>query len=116
MHGARGGAIDVASSVSRQLHAVGDFVYDNLKFFLDFGAMPPANGFIPPMDMSQMGAARRDVLLECAVAELLELAAAGGDSPQARTRMRAAGERMEDPKYRSTVRETPLWERLEATS
>ncbi|WIM90469.1 DUF1214 domain-containing protein [Candidatus Mycobacterium wuenschmannii] len=48
-------AFDV--SVSRQLHALGDFVYDNLKFFLDFGAMPPANGFIPPMDMSEMGAA-----------------------------------------------------------
>jgi hypothetical protein len=44
-------------SVSRQLHALGDFVYDNLKFFLDFGAMPPANGFIPPMDMREMGAA-----------------------------------------------------------
>ncbi len=52
---ARGIALDV--SVSRQLHALGDFVYDNLKFFLDFGAMPPANGFIPPMDMTEMGAA-----------------------------------------------------------
>ena len=48
-------ALDV--SVARQLHAMGDFVYDNLKFFLDFGAMPPANGFIPPMDMTEMGAA-----------------------------------------------------------
>jgi hypothetical protein len=44
-------------SVSRQLHALGEFVYDNLKFFLDFGAMPGANAFIPPMDMSSMGAA-----------------------------------------------------------
>ncbi len=51
------GAIEPGDSVSRQLHALGDFVYDNLKFFLDFGAMPPANGFIPPMDMSEMGAA-----------------------------------------------------------
>ncbi|HEY1840408.1 MAG TPA: DUF1214 domain-containing protein [Mycobacterium sp.] len=49
--------IELDVSVSRQLHALGDFVYDNLKFFLDFGAMPPANGFIPPMDMSEMGAA-----------------------------------------------------------
>jgi hypothetical protein len=49
--------IDLDVSVSRQLHALGDFVYDNLKFFLDFGAMPPANGFIPPMDMTEMGAA-----------------------------------------------------------
>jgi hypothetical protein len=44
-------------SVSRQLHALGEFVYDNLKFFLDFGAMAQANDFIPPMDMSSMGAA-----------------------------------------------------------
>jgi hypothetical protein len=49
--------VDLDVSVSRQLHALGDFVYDNLKFFLDFGAMPPANGFIPPMDMTEMGAA-----------------------------------------------------------
>ncbi len=44
-------------SVSRGLYALGEFVYDNLKFFLDFGAMPQANGFVPPMDMSEMGAA-----------------------------------------------------------
>ena len=50
-------SVELDVSVSRQLHALGDFVYDNLKFFLDFGAMPPANGFIPPMDMSDMGAA-----------------------------------------------------------
>jgi hypothetical protein len=48
-------ALDV--SVSRQLYALGEFVYDNLKFFLDFGAMPQANDFVPPMDMSSMGAA-----------------------------------------------------------
>ena len=50
-------SVELDASVSRQLHALGDFVYDNLKFFLDFGAMPPANGFIPPMDMTEMGAA-----------------------------------------------------------
>lgn len=44
-------------SVARQLYALGEFVHDNLKFFLDFGAMAPANGFIPPADMSSMGAA-----------------------------------------------------------
>ncbi len=38
-------------------YALGEFVYDNLKFFLDFGAMPQANDFVPPMDMSSMGAA-----------------------------------------------------------
>jgi len=46
---------DVA--VARGLYALGEFVYDNLKFFLDFGAMPEANAFIPPMDLTQMGAA-----------------------------------------------------------
>ncbi|MDT5143418.1 MAG: hypothetical protein QOI79_2781 [Mycobacterium sp.] len=50
-------AVDLNVSVSRQLYALGEFVYDNLKFFLDFGAMAPANGFIPPMDMTEMGAA-----------------------------------------------------------
>ena len=49
--------VDPDVSVARQLYAVGEFVHDNLKFFLDFGAAPPANGFIPPMDMSSMGAA-----------------------------------------------------------
>jgi hypothetical protein len=44
-------------SVSRQLYALGEFVYDNLKFFLDFGAMPQANSFVPPMNMTDMGAA-----------------------------------------------------------
>lgn len=46
---------DVA--VARGLYALGEFVYDNLKFFVDFGTMPEPNAFIPPMDMSQMGAA-----------------------------------------------------------
>lgn len=50
-------AVDADVSVARQLHALGDFVYDNLKFFLDFGAMPDANSFVPPMDMTEMGAA-----------------------------------------------------------
>lgn len=50
-------SVDLDVSVARQLYALGDFIFDNLKFFLDFGAMPPANGFIPPMDMTEMGAA-----------------------------------------------------------
>ena len=50
-------SVDLDVSVSRQLYALGEFVYDNLKFFLDFGAMAEANGFVPPMDMSEMGAA-----------------------------------------------------------
>ena len=48
---------DPMAAVASAMHALGDFVYDNLKFFLDFGAMPPANGFEPPMDMAEMGAA-----------------------------------------------------------
>jgi hypothetical protein len=52
-----GHRVDMDVSVSRQLHALGEFVYDNLKFFLDFGAMPQANSFVPPMDMTEMGAA-----------------------------------------------------------
>jgi hypothetical protein len=47
--------LDVA--VSRQLYAVGDFVHDNLKFFLDFNAGPPSNGFMPPVDRTAIGAA-----------------------------------------------------------
>ena len=50
-------AVEPEVSVARQLYALGEFVHDNLKFFLDFGAMAPANGFIPPADMSSMGAA-----------------------------------------------------------
>jgi hypothetical protein len=49
--------VDLDVSVSRQMYALGEFVYDNLKFFLDFGAMAKANDFVPPMDMSSMGAA-----------------------------------------------------------
>ncbi|MFI5508687.1 DUF1214 domain-containing protein [Mycobacterium sp. NPDC051804] len=48
-------AADVA--VSRQISALGEFVHDNLKFFLDFNAGPPVNGFMPPIDRSAMGAA-----------------------------------------------------------
>ena len=50
-------SVDLDVSVARGLRALGEFVYDNLKFFLDFGALPQANAFIPPMDMSEMGAA-----------------------------------------------------------
>jgi hypothetical protein len=48
-------AADVA--VSRGIHALGEFVHDNLKFFLDFNAGPPANAFMPPIDRSDIGAA-----------------------------------------------------------
>jgi hypothetical protein len=47
--------LDVA--VSRQLYALGEFVHDNLKFFLDFNAGPPANEFMPAIDRTAIGAA-----------------------------------------------------------
>jgi hypothetical protein len=52
-------AVDVDSDVvvSRQLVALGDFVHDNLDFFLQFGAAPPPNGFLPPIDRTSIGAA-----------------------------------------------------------
>jgi hypothetical protein len=49
--------VDPDVAVSRQLVALGDFVYDNLQFFLQFGAAPPPNGFLPPIDRTAMGAA-----------------------------------------------------------
>lgn len=51
------GPIDAGAALSRQLVALGDFVQDNLKFFLQFGAAAPSNGFLPPIDRSDMGAA-----------------------------------------------------------
>jgi hypothetical protein len=50
-------AVDRDSVVSRQLVALGDFVHDNLNFFLRFGEAPPPNGFLPPIDRTAIGAA-----------------------------------------------------------
>jgi hypothetical protein len=50
-------AVDPDVVVSRQLVALGDFVHDNLQFFLQFGAAPPPNGFLPPVDYTAIGAA-----------------------------------------------------------
>ena len=50
-------SVDLDVAVSRQLYALGDFVHDNLKFFLDFNAGPPVNGFMPPIDRTAIGAA-----------------------------------------------------------
>jgi hypothetical protein len=54
---ANGGSVDREVAVSRQLVALGDFVHDNLAFFLNFGAAAPLNGFLPPIDRTDMGAA-----------------------------------------------------------
>ena len=50
-------SVELDVAVTRQLHALGEFVHDNLKFFLDFNAGPPINGFMPPIDRTAMGAA-----------------------------------------------------------
>jgi hypothetical protein len=50
-------AIDRDVVESRQLVALGDFVTDNLRFFLQFGAAAPPNGFLPPIDRTAIGAA-----------------------------------------------------------
>ncbi len=49
--------VDPDVVVSRQLVALGDFVRDNLQFFLQFGGAPPPNGFLPPTDYTGIGAA-----------------------------------------------------------
>jgi hypothetical protein len=49
--------VDPDVAVSRQLVAMGDFVHDNLQFFLQFGRAAPANGFLPPVDLTAIGAA-----------------------------------------------------------
>jgi hypothetical protein len=52
-----GRPVDAGVALTRQLVALGDFVQDNLAFFLQFGAAPPANGFLPPIDRTDIGAA-----------------------------------------------------------
>jgi hypothetical protein len=49
--------VDPDVAVTRQLVALGDFVRDNLAFFLKFGAAAPTNGFLPPIDRTDIGAA-----------------------------------------------------------
>jgi Protein of unknown function (DUF1214) len=52
-----GRRVDADVALTRQLVALGDFVTDNLAFFLQFGAAPPANGFLPAIDRTDIGAA-----------------------------------------------------------
>ena len=49
--------VDPDLAMTRQLVALGDFVQDNLAFFLQFGAAAPPNGFLPPIDRTDIGAA-----------------------------------------------------------
>jgi hypothetical protein len=77
-------AVDADVALSRQLVALGDFVNDNVEFFLQFGAAAPANGFLPPIDRTAMGAAaeNRPVIgrweLEPDEALILEVEPPGG--------------------------------------
>lgn len=52
-----GQSVDAGVALARQLVALGDFVQGNLAFFLQFGGAAPANGFLPAIDRSDMGAA-----------------------------------------------------------
>lgn len=54
---AKHSTVDPDVAVSRQLVALGDFVHDNLQFFLQFGGAAPSNGFLPPVDLTAIGAA-----------------------------------------------------------
>ncbi|OBC02587.1 hypothetical protein A5782_18220 [Mycobacterium sp. 852002-40037_SCH5390672] len=49
--------VDPDLAVTRQLIALGAFVADNLAFFSQFGAAAPPNGFLPPIDRTDIGAA-----------------------------------------------------------
>lgn len=52
-----GRSVATDRAVPRQLVALGDFVRDNLAFFLQFGAAAPSNGFLAPIDRTDIGAA-----------------------------------------------------------
>jgi hypothetical protein len=48
---------DPKAVIARQVVALGDFVEDNLKFFLGFSNPEAPNTFLPPLDGTAMGAA-----------------------------------------------------------
>jgi hypothetical protein len=48
---------DPRTPLARQIIALGDFVEDNLKFFMDLAHPEAPNTFLPPFDGSAMGAA-----------------------------------------------------------
>ncbi len=48
---------DPRTALARQMIALGDFVEDNLRFFLDLAHPEVPNSFLPPFDGSSMGAA-----------------------------------------------------------
>lgn len=48
---------DPRAAMARQVIALGDFVEDNLRFFLSFSKPEQQNSFLPPLDGTAMGAA-----------------------------------------------------------
>lgn len=50
-------AVDPSAAMARQVVALGEFVEENLKFFLGFANPEQANSFLPPFDGTSMGAA-----------------------------------------------------------
>jgi hypothetical protein len=48
---------DPRTALARQIIALGDFVEDNLRFFMDLARPEEPNTFLPPFDGSAMGAA-----------------------------------------------------------
>ena len=55
--GAGPASVDPKAAVARQVIALGDFIEDNLRFFLDFANPEAPNAFLPPLDGTAMGAA-----------------------------------------------------------
>ncbi len=49
--------VDPKTAMARQLIALGDFVEENLNFFLQFSRPDAPNTFLPPLDGTSMGAA-----------------------------------------------------------
>jgi hypothetical protein len=50
-------SVDPRAAIARQVIALGDFVEDNLKFFMELSHPEVPNTFLPPMDGSSIGAA-----------------------------------------------------------
>jgi hypothetical protein len=61
MSGKRPGTVDAVrdsrAALARQLIALGDFLEENLNFFLKLSVPEAANSFLPPLDGAAMGAA-----------------------------------------------------------
>lgn len=54
---AESATLDPRTALARQMIALGDFLEENLRFFLDLAHPESPNSFLPPFDGSSMGAA-----------------------------------------------------------